>query len=332
MKQYDVAVFIGRFQPLHKSHIEIMEKAKELADKVLVLVGSANKPRTVRNPWTYLERSFMIRFSVSGVETKPLEDRTYNHQQWLINVQQLVTDFAGKSAKVCLIGHNKDSSSFYLTNFPQWDFVEVGNINDINSTDIRSSFFNNGIIDSRLPSAIIDALEAFKESSHYPPLVKEWEYFQDYKRSWAQSPFPPIFVTVDAVVIQSGHILLITRKVEPGKGLYALPGGFIDQNETLMESCIRELKEETGLKVPVPVLEGSLSKKEVFDNPERSLRGRTITHAFLFELKDDKELPRIKGGDDAEKAMWVPLADFYQMQEQIFEDHWSIVRRLVDNE
>jgi bifunctional NMN adenylyltransferase/nudix hydrolase len=128
------------------------------------------------------------------------------------------------------------------------------------------------------------------------------------------------------VVIQSGHILLVRRKAEPGRGLWALPGGFVGQEELLYDSCIRELREETGLKVPEKVLQGSMFKKDVFDRPDRSTRGRTITHAFYFKLDDLQPLPHIKGGDDAEKARWVPLSEFLTMEDQMYEDHFHIAR------
>jgi bifunctional NMN adenylyltransferase/nudix hydrolase len=61
----------------------------------------------------------------------------------------------------------------------------------------------------------------------------------------------------------------------------------------------------------------------VFDRPDRSLRGRTITHAYYFEFPSG-ELPLVKGGDDAAKARWVPLAEFYDMEGSLFEDHYGI--------
>lgn len=333
MKKYNAAVFIGRFQPLHQSHIDIINKASEIAEKVIILVGSANKPRTIKNPWTYDEREAMIRFSVSSgkVEVFPLEDRTYNHEQWLANVQQLVASATSAEDRVCLIGHYKDDTSFYLSNFPQYEVVDVGNINDLNSTGIRKAYFESGIIDSRLPNSIQNFLNIFKGTQYFEDVKKEWNFYEGYKKAWSQSPFPPIFVTVDAVVVQSGHILLIERGDIPGKGLMALPGGFIESKETVFESCVRELREETGLKVPTPVLKGSLIKSKVFDSPERSLRGRCITHAFLFRLKDEKELPRVKGDTDASKAEWVPLAEVYQMQDKLFEDHYSIIYNLISS-
>ena len=134
-------------------------------------------------------------------------------------------------------------------------------------------------------------------------------------------------MTVDAVVIQSGHVLMVERKARPGKGLLALPGGFLDRGEKLVDACLRELREETRLKVPAPVLIGSIKQQQVFDDPHRSARGRTITHAFYIELAPNKALPKVKGGDDAKQAMWVPLADLDPAK--IFEDHYFIIKELT---
>jgi bifunctional NMN adenylyltransferase/nudix hydrolase len=111
-------------------------------------------------------------------------------------------------------------------------------------------------------------------------------------------------------------------------GLIALPGGFLNQTETLVEGMLRELREETRLKVPLPVLRGSIADRHVFDNPGRSLRGRTITHAFFLQLKPG-ELPSVKGGDDADKAWWMSLADLYAHEDQIYEDHLQIIQHFV---
>ena len=114
----------------------------------------------------------------------------------------------------------------------------------------------------------------------------------------------------------------------PGQGLLALPGGFIRQDEAIEEGMLRELKEETRLKVPFPVLRGSIVDSHVFDSPGRSLRGRTITHAYFLQLKAG-ELPAVRGNDDAEKAVWMTLADLYAREDEIYEDHLQIVQHFV---
>ena len=63
-------------------------------------------------------------------------------------------------------------------------------------------------------------------------LVEEQAYIKRYKDIWADAPYAPTFVTTDAVVIQSGHVLLVKRRTAPGKGLWALPGGFLKEVST----------------------------------------------------------------------------------------------------
>jgi len=333
--KYDYLIFIGRFQPFHTGHESVIRKALELSDKVIVLIGSAYQPRTVRNPWDFNERESLMRLAFSQEENRrilafPLLDQTYNNQRWIKSVQQLVSGIVhnkiASSPKVGLIGHQKDSSSEYLTLFPQWEREEVENYENISSTDIRELYFDNGELSSSLNSNVAIALEKFKTSKAYEQVQNEFHFVKKYKSAWDNAPYTPMFITVDAVVVQSGHILMIERKAQPGKGLMALPGGFLDANETLKSAVIRELREETRIKVPAPVLAGSITKMQVFDDPYRSARGRTVTHAYLIELKGDK-LPKVKGGDDASKAFWVPFAEV--KPELMFEDHYHIVQAMV---
>ena len=333
--RYDYLIFIGRFQPFHTGHESVIRKALELSDKIIVLVGSAYQPRTVRNPWDFNEREAFMRLAFSDEENRrilvfPLLDQTYNNQLWIKSVQQLVAGVVhnkiASKAKVGLIGHQKDKTSDYLTEFPQWEREEVENYKDISSTDIRELYFGEGELSDALNTNVSIALEKFKTTEAYEDVANEFHFVKKYKSAWDNAPYTPMFITVDAVVIQSGHILLIERKAQPGRGLKALPGGFLDANETLKSAVIRELREETRIKVPAPVLAGSITKTEVFDDPYRSARGRTVTHAYLIELKGDK-LPKVKGGDDASKAFWIPFAEV--KPEMMFEDHFHIIQSMV---
>ncbi|MBF9662185.1 NUDIX domain-containing protein, partial [Streptococcus pseudopneumoniae] len=82
---------------------------------------------------------------------------------------------------------------------------------------------------------------------------------------------------VDAVIVWQGHVLMVKRRSEPGKGLWAMPGGFVNAatDKSIVSAMTRELKEETGLKLPPAQVAGAKSK--VYDALERSARGRTIT-------------------------------------------------------
>lgn len=348
LHSYDYLVFIGRFQPFHWGHKVVIQQALEISDNVIVLIGSSNRSRSTYNPWTFEERKNVIEQEFYGekncVFIHPLEDYMYNNAIWIKKVQEVVKTsildtFNGnsenvtlhgyKDIKIGLIGCEKDHSSFYLKLFPQWDSVNVSNYNDLNSTTIRSTYFegNSYWEDSQVtPVSTLRFLREFKKSDTYNLLIDEQNFITKYKSDW-YGPYKPIFSTVDAVVVQSGHILLVKRKARPGKGLLALPGGFVNELENLEDAVIRELREETKIKIPDPVLRGSIVITKVFDDPYRSTRGRTITHAYLFNIRNDPELSKVKGGSDAEKAFWVPLADI--KAEEMYEDHYFIIQNMV---
>jgi bifunctional NMN adenylyltransferase/nudix hydrolase len=335
-KKYKALVFIGRFQPLHNAHLEIIKRATALTDHLIVVAGSAAQPRTYKNPFSSHERAVMIKQATQGlsmfVDVEENPDTMYNDQAWAVRVQALVAKHTQPVDRIGIIGHKKDDSSFYLDMFPQWSFEEVESIEPLDATDIRELYFKRDVnmkfIKGVVPDSTFEFLEKFKETPDYEQVIREREFVTEYKKQFAGLPYAPTFVTADAVVIQSGHVLMIKRRSEPGRGLWALPGGFLNAatDPSMVECAIRELREETGIKVPVPVLRGSIVDSRVFDAVNRSARGRTITHAFKIVLPDG-ELPRVKGSDDAEKARWVPIAEV--RSEHCFEDHYEILQHFV---
>ncbi|WP_010093254.1 bifunctional nicotinamide-nucleotide adenylyltransferase/Nudix hydroxylase [Burkholderia ubonensis] len=332
-RRFDALVFIGRFQPPHRGHLNVLKSALSRAERVCVLIGSTDKPRTIKDPFSFDERRQMLASLLDASERDrvtiaPVQDSTYNDGDWVRWVQDAVASALGDVAhrKVGLIGHEKDATSYYLRMFPQWELVEADATEDISATEIRDQYFAerpNSFVQWAVPEPVFGWLERFRTQPEFAQLKAEAEFIAAYRKAWAAAPYPVTFVTVDAVVVHSGHILLVRRRSEPGRGLWALPGGFVNQDERLDTACIRELREETGLKLPEPVLRGSLKDRQVFDHPTRSLRGRTITHACLFSFPTG-ELPRVKGSDDADKARWVPLNEFAQMRGVMFEDHFDI--------
>ncbi len=347
MKTYHFAVFIGRFQPYHNGHHHIISQGLQQAEKIIVLCGSAHLPVSHRNPWSFNERKAMILNSFTKQEADritvlPLMDSPYNDAIWMQSVQTIVNGVVQalntmphNTPSIALIGHSKDHSSFYLKMFPQWESIEVDNLDAINATGLRDQYFkladnfthSDNIFNALTPTGTQTFFANEFSQTAFNYIRAEHEFIEDYKQQWHAVPYPPVFVTVDAVVIQSGHILLVKRRARPGKGLAALPGGFISQYERLQDGCIRELREETKLKIPDPVLRGCIKRQHAFDDPHRSARGRTITHAFLIELPAAEDLPKVKGSDDAEKAFWLPLADI--KPEKMFEDHYFIIRHLL---
>jgi bifunctional NMN adenylyltransferase/nudix hydrolase len=355
--KYKASVFIGRFQPIHTAHIQIIEQALEISEIVIVSVGSAHKPKTVKNPWTAEERITMIKRALKEklgttqgwtdypeefekrVKFIKVRDHMYNNTRWAGETfSKAVMEGATQDKETCLIGCFKDDSSWYLKMYPQWSFEEIKKVYDkenklMNATEVRDELLFWGSVDNTFHKGLLcnttkEDLVLWAKTPEYEGLQNESRFLKGYKDRWASAPFPPTFVTTDCIVIKSGHILLINRKVNPGRGLWALPGGFLNPDEGLKDCAIRELKEETRIKIDKAVLRRSIIESKVFDHPNRSLRGRTITHAYLIDLGEGP-LPEIKAGDDASGAHWILLADMKNLEDKMFEDHNDIIQNLT---
>jgi len=107
---------------------------------------------------------------------------------------------------------------------------------------------------------------------------------RNFQQRWSGTPYPPVFVTVHAVVVRSGHILIIKRQRSPGKGLMALPGGFIEPEEYLLDACLRKLRQETGLCLDETVLKASIEKKKRCLIVRQDLSVVEHCHMFSFFL------------------------------------------------
>lgn len=343
MRACPFAVFIARLQPPHRAHIQCLERALEKAEQVVIVLGSDRTARNLRNPWTAHDREQMVRRCFDYETGQRLHfvavrDQPYNDTHWMADVHQKVRVITG-DADVALVGHVKDRTSFYLDFFPQWTFLDLGLMHDLNATDIREQFFEEGKVPPRswkdrnwrhaVHDGVRDFMDEFRASDAFDALLDQWRYVTEYKKRWAGAPFPPTFVTTDAVVVKSGHVLLIRRGGNPGMGLLALPGGFVDQDRTLEDCMLRELKEETRIRIDIRDLRQHIRGSQVFAHPERSMRGRTITHAFHIKLPDGGVLPDVRADSDAKGAFWMPLGDLHLHEHEFFEDHLDIVEHFV---
>lgn len=349
---FDCLVLIGRFQPFHTGHLEVIRTGLERAAMLILVCGSARQPRSTRNPWDEWEREQMIRGSLTSAENNrvhiaPIMDDPYNGDDWIQAVETAVNSLAeaipdkdNMPRRIGLIGHNLHNSNHYPRLFPQWEAIEVPDYKQVNATAIRArlfggkdpteamSYLHGDQARTELPGHVIAALEEFCANGDYAAVKAEYDYIVQYRRDWSIAPYPPVFVTVDNVITHGGNVLLIERGDHPGKGLLAMPGGFINQYEPLADACIRELREETDLSIPPVELKKLIRKKEVFDYPYRSSRGRIITHVFHIDLPPSMTAPRVKGGDDARHALWLPLAGLEPTR--MLEDHLFIIRKMLE--
>ena len=129
--------------------------------------------------------------------------------------------------------------------------------------------------------------------------------------------YPRPAVTADCVVItkeKEPKVLLIQRGNEPFKGQWAFPGGFMNMDETTEQCAVRELEEETSLKVT------EIKQIGAFSKVNRDPRGRTVTVAYLAII--DK-VEAVRGLDDAAKAQWFPISALPKLafdHEEIMKD------------
>lgn len=170
VKMKKVSVIIGRFQPFHVGHLEMVQSAYDISDEVVLFIGSANKPTSDKNPWTHRERLLMIYDSIQESKMNigrfhffPAMDCEKN-SDWVKQIKLLTELAVSKKSHIQLVGHNRDDSSFYLSLFPFWNFHEVGEFKDnISATEVRKLFFENQDFSKFVPNGTKKIIENTKQ-------------------------------------------------------------------------------------------------------------------------------------------------------------------------
>ncbi len=304
-------VFIGRFQPVHDGHVSALKQAASRCDNLVILVGSADACRSIKNPWTFQERKAMISKKLSDIKNitiLPLNDYPYSDSQWISDVRETVASRGIEP--VVLFGHYKEGND-YLRWFPDWKFQDLQATIHLNATQVRTKMFKEN--DPQLPKSVRD------DFSFY---VQEEQLFSNY-------PFPETlnFNCADAVVECQGQVLLVRRARAPGAGTWALPGGFRNRKDpSLLDCAIRELFEETNIKVPEKVIRGSVVSTKLYDSNTRSFGIPRNTLAVYIRINPDPDgrPPKVKAADDAMECKWFPLNVVLNTM-SLYDDHKHII-------
>lgn len=184
---FDYAVVIGRFQPVHYGHVAMLQAALQHAKQLIIIVGSVDLPRSIKNPFSFAERQQLLLQALpdcaqARVHIVPVAD--YNDDTaWVAAVQHAVHQIIHKqhmpvsSAAITLVGHEKDSSSYYLQLFSSWHFHAVTNVGGINATSIRNSYFTQPQSNQALwqnpnilPASTLAFLQQFMQTDAYQQL------------------------------------------------------------------------------------------------------------------------------------------------------------------
>ncbi|MHB8407839.1 MAG: NUDIX domain-containing protein [Acidiferrobacterales bacterium] len=340
MKKFKHAVFIGRFQPFHLGHLDAIRYGKKIADELTVVIGSSFQSRSIRNPFSAKEREYIMQ-DCGADRFVHQEDDPYDNERWRLKLQMAVNRWEDTA----IIGLDKDDTTWYLKFFPDWKLklCPDGGHRGIEGTLIRQDLFStihygkskssrlrshSGNIDKmatrkHMGPLAFDNMCYLVSQGKLDPVVEDYVFIYNYRKQFEGAPFPPVFVTTDAVVTWRDKLLMIRRGGMPGKGKLALPGGFLEQKETLLACALRELREETGVVPSLPSL-----GHEAFDYPYRSARGRNITHGYYWDIPCDTVVAA-KAGDDAGGICWVPLGDLHLYREQMMSDHYHIARHFL---
>lgn len=172
---FDYLVFIGRFQPFHLAHMQTIQIALQQSQNVILALGSAQNERNIKNPFLAIEREQMILSNFSQEDQARIKFvhviDVYNDEKWQKLVKSLIHNVVEVDAKVGLIGHFKDDSSYYLKFFPEWKMVELESLaGALSATPMREAYYRGEIQNDKFPEGTIHFLQEFQQTEMYRQL------------------------------------------------------------------------------------------------------------------------------------------------------------------
>lgn len=327
MQRFDSVVVAARFQPAHAGHFKALQQALELAPEAILLCLGADSSVSLNAPWTTAERAQQLQAMAAAdrrVSVRYAADIPYASSRWRQALENAAGGAGQSPARVGLISDLTLGEAW-----PQiWQRHSPAAVLDPSEGELREHLLWHArprwaAVDALLTATQRTAMRAYCRSTTAATLREEAKFIRQFRTSWGSAPYPPVFVTVDGVITWRDKVLLIRRGRLPGKDLWALPGGFVEPSETLAAGVLREVYEETGLALE----RSEYRATRVFDAPQRSLRGRTITHAFHYQLDARAALPVVRGGDDAATAEWFDRAAVSPTL--LFDDHYAILQVML---
>jgi len=149
-----ISLFIGRFQPFHKGHLDDVMKASQSSDQVIVAIGSSQQQKTIDNPFSYDERKEMI---LRSVEKNDIDNITivgvsdiFDDSKWVSHVANTVGKF-----DVVYTGNEHVLNLFIKAGYPVNKIILIPNIS---ATEIRSRIIKAENWGELVPSAVYEYL------------------------------------------------------------------------------------------------------------------------------------------------------------------------------
>lgn len=336
-EHFDLAICTGRFPLPGEAALALVRACLARAPRCLLVLRRAFMAPTPANPLRWDERAALLRDALAdderdAVRIEPLREH-WDEARLLRDVREL----AATHAPSRVLWLHAGEAPLQLEEPPAGWVVEPtgGDDGDAVATRALHALYEADdaavALRALLPGVAAGAagfLRAWIREDRFATVRDDWRQIAKERRQWSVAPYPVVLSTVDALVRARDRVLLVRRGRSPGKGLWAIPGGFLEPSEGVLHAALRELEEETRLPLTRQQKKQALRAMRVFDHPERSQRGRMITHGFYFDLGDIAP-PAVEGADDAAEAKWFPIAQLSQLEDQLHDDHFHILQTFL---
>lgn len=347
----NVGVVIGRFQFFHNGQYALIENVlkQDDVDLLVICLGTHAVARTTRNPFYTNEREAHIRacFPNTRIMFTYIHDHPNDTPSWVKETVTKVNQLALVRDKITVYGNRKEDTGWYMDLFSAhgWDVKDLALDSNLCASTVRDLAFRGLSFTDLVPAPMGKILTEWLTTEDGQTLSAAYVKECEYKKTYENLPYPPIFQATDALVTCMGYVLLVRRGSLRGKGLLAMPGGFLEADETILDGTIRELMEETWIGVTEEELRKAYRKTIRADFPYRSTIGRVISDVSHFELParifENGKLPAVKPSGDGEttEVLWIPMeklrGDYYKDMDnvriQFFEDHLQHIKTLLNH-
>jgi bifunctional NMN adenylyltransferase/nudix hydrolase len=320
---YDFCVFIGRFQPFHKGHQHTVKIALQQSKKLIVVLGSYRLAPAPRVPWDACDRKKMILAAFEKAQHQRflfvfVRDRLHCEDLWKQNILGEISKHTSTQQKIALIGHCKDSSSFYLKMFPNWDFIETNNYKNIHATDFRENFFlqkNSLSLYKDIPDGTAKWLRKYQKTKSFQNIKDQF--------LWISKKRDQDVVICSAFVFCGRYILLVKRQTPLCQNLWSLPEIVSLGQESLLKLSLQAVQKETCFQW-MEKLESCYCAEAYFECAENSSLGRQRKYVFCYKWADPL-LPEVFPGQEIKNVEWILLDDLYLREHEMYSDTFQMI-------
>lgn len=293
----DVGVVVGRFQTdeFHEAHQSLINRVRDVHDKVAVVLGVSPLRATRNNPLDYMSRFYMIRDKYPEIIVIPIKDEPTD-EGWSQTLDRKLEEVFPVET-LALYGARDSFIPYYSGRYTTF---QLESSTQVSATDIRK----------RLSKSVLSSRE-FRHGMIYN----------------AFNQFPTVYPTVDIAVLdeKESKYVLLGRKNKDPKGKFRFFGGFVSPGETFEQAASRELYEEAGIVEDAQTLPKYLGSFVIDDWRYRKEVDKITSFFTKVHIDKDRYVPC--AGDDIDEVQWFLLKE---IESHIVECHREMAQHLIN--